>query len=637
MTDFLRAPSKKSLLAMLKNVGELTSREWTRFFDGVLFKSEFNKIVGGDDTSGSSGGGFSFANFLKRDGTTKLTADWNAGSQKIRAKTLQSDVSTGTAPLTVASTTKVSNLNADLLDSQTGTYYLASDNFTGTEWTDLTDSGASTLHKHDHGGQDGLGDDDHTRYLDKDGTRALTGDWDAGSARKITVGAVSAGASDFGDGGTTNYAEFESDGTLKFNGTATVFDDLRVPITALRVGPAGAPDFAQFRDDGSGSTGVFAYWFDPNTEQQVYLVIQMPHSWKEGSNITPHVHWVSADTAVGAGTDVSWGFEYTWASINGVFDTTTLVYADEQSGGASEILTVNKHYKTYFSGIVGAGHTISSMLICRLFRDATSTGGTDDYDDDAGLIEIDFHYEIDTIGSKTELGKAGAAELPDTINWENDTIGQPPTVTPMYSGDTSTVRAIVQVNSVPTGLTKMVETATVTGNHVHNWRSSSKYDISSGIRVEVVGYFPSPGTNEDFYIGLAGDEDADGSSPGLPDHNVMALFREDDNDFYQRWSTQEVDDWPTENQVDLSQDILPQQWGHFQFEYKPGDDELIAQYRVIWNASAGGFKTLALTSSWTKPSTAYVFWGGLNNSTSFVRVANVWIGSLSDAWPNVGA
>ena len=33
------------------------------------------------------------------------------------------------------------------------------------DWVDLTDAGATTLHKHDHGGQDGLADDDHTQYL----------------------------------------------------------------------------------------------------------------------------------------------------------------------------------------------------------------------------------------------------------------------------------------------------------------------------------------------------------------------------------------------------------------------------------------------------------------------------------------
>ena len=41
---------------------------------------------------------------------------------------------------------------------------LDSANFTGTNWTDLTDGGTTTLHKHDHGGMDGLTDDDHGHY-----------------------------------------------------------------------------------------------------------------------------------------------------------------------------------------------------------------------------------------------------------------------------------------------------------------------------------------------------------------------------------------------------------------------------------------------------------------------------------------
>jgi len=109
--------------------------------------------------------------YIKADGTVLLTANWDAGSYEIRSATFESDIATGTAPLVIASTTLVSNLNADLLDSQHGSYYLDSTNFTGTNWTDLTDGGATTLHKHDHGGMDGLADDDHTGYLLATGTR----------------------------------------------------------------------------------------------------------------------------------------------------------------------------------------------------------------------------------------------------------------------------------------------------------------------------------------------------------------------------------------------------------------------------------------------------------------------------------
>ena len=102
--------------------------------------------------------------YLLAAGTRSLSADWDAGSFEIRAQTFESDVVTGTAPLVIASTTKVTNLNADLLDDQSGAYYLDSANFTGVNWTDLTDAGATTLHKHDHGGMDGLTDDDHGHY-----------------------------------------------------------------------------------------------------------------------------------------------------------------------------------------------------------------------------------------------------------------------------------------------------------------------------------------------------------------------------------------------------------------------------------------------------------------------------------------
>jgi hypothetical protein len=53
---------------------------------------------------------------LLSDGTVALAANWDAGSYKITAEQLESDVTTGTAPLVVASTTKVTNLNADQLD-----------------------------------------------------------------------------------------------------------------------------------------------------------------------------------------------------------------------------------------------------------------------------------------------------------------------------------------------------------------------------------------------------------------------------------------------------------------------------------------------------------------------------------------
>tara|TARA_R100000808_G_scaffold780_4_gene3780 strand:+ start:3277 stop:4998 length:1722 start_codon:yes stop_codon:yes gene_type:complete len=89
--------------------------------------------------------GIEATGFVKANGTVALTADWDAGGYEIRAQTLEADVSTGTAPLTIASTTKVANLNADKLDDQEGSYYLAAGNVTGTLAVGSGGTGATSL------------------------------------------------------------------------------------------------------------------------------------------------------------------------------------------------------------------------------------------------------------------------------------------------------------------------------------------------------------------------------------------------------------------------------------------------------------------------------------------------------------
>ena len=59
----------------------------------------------------------------------------------------------------------LANVTSDQHHAQAHTAASHSDQgATGAELEDLTDSGATTLHKHDHGGQDGLADDDHSAY-----------------------------------------------------------------------------------------------------------------------------------------------------------------------------------------------------------------------------------------------------------------------------------------------------------------------------------------------------------------------------------------------------------------------------------------------------------------------------------------
>lgn len=65
--------------------------------------------------------GLDSTDLLLVDGSQGVSGDWDAGSHKITAEQLESDIATGTAPLVVASTTVVANLDADTVDGKEAT------------------------------------------------------------------------------------------------------------------------------------------------------------------------------------------------------------------------------------------------------------------------------------------------------------------------------------------------------------------------------------------------------------------------------------------------------------------------------------------------------------------------------------
>ena len=190
----------------------------------------------------------------------------------------------------------------------------------------------------------------------------------------------------------TNYSEFETDGTLEFFGDATVFDDLRVPVTSAKPGNV-LPDFGAFVGG-----GLKTWLFDGGGRaEEIHFTVQMPHSYKLGTDIVPHVHWTPT-TNLDAG-NVKWSLEYTWADIDGTFGASTTITAVDASSTVAW-----DHLRIDFAAIDGSAITnISSMLVCRLFRNSADVQDT--YGQDAALLEIDFHYEIDTIGSRELLTK----------------------------------------------------------------------------------------------------------------------------------------------------------------------------------------------------------------------------------------
>jgi hypothetical protein len=172
------------------------------------------------------------------------------------------------------------------------------------------------------------------------------------------------------------------------------WDDLTFPATAIN--PPGAAS-----DPGrEATTGLLL--FDASAVELIYCLAQMPHRWKEGTAIRPHVHWTKTTSADG---DVAWRLRY---QIIGIGDTGPGTWSDGEIvttpvTGTPDGDTAWEHLLTNFTEIPMTGQTLSSCVLFELARNGSDEGDT--YGADARLLEFDLHYEIDSLGSAEEFTK----------------------------------------------------------------------------------------------------------------------------------------------------------------------------------------------------------------------------------------
>lgn len=203
----------------------------------------------------------------------------------------------------------------------------------------------------------------------------------------------------------SNFA-IEADGTFRLNGDATVWDDLMVYPDATTKSGSYSPTWTRFAQNGS-SQGVFLWMFSNTTEQELYFTIQIPHGYKLGSSIYPHVHWTTI-SGTPSGTNVVWGLEYTMIKIGGTFNsTTTLMTSNTIITPIGTPTGTKQHLITAFGAISGGTAPndidVSTVLVCRLYRMVGDTNDT--FANSVGLLGFDIHYEKDTEGSRTQYEK----------------------------------------------------------------------------------------------------------------------------------------------------------------------------------------------------------------------------------------
>jgi hypothetical protein len=201
-------------------------------------------------------------------------------------------------------------------------------------------------------------------------------------------------------GTSSGNTEFEADGTLRFNGNATVWEDLQIPASSAGAQGGNMPDWAAFRGS-TLKTWAFADQNSSTNEDELYFTIQLPHSWKEGSPVEPHIH-ISPENAPGSAREVVWKLEYVWANYSETYPAVTNTLT------ATSIISPaddHRHLIASFGNIVpdGTNDKISSVILCRLSRN--SGDASDTYTGRVFLISLDIQFEKDTEGSRVRNSK----------------------------------------------------------------------------------------------------------------------------------------------------------------------------------------------------------------------------------------
>lgn len=192
-------------------------------------------------------------------------------------------------------------------------------------------------------------------------------------------------------GGATNYLQIESDGTVVFNGTSTVWVDIDFPIIA-RTAVANNPTPATFKGNITAPQWALNDWIVCEGQEMI-------HAWKEGSEVQWHVHVTTG------GTDtndryIRFEVEWTWANFNAALaaaTTTTSVDLKIPANTADRTHIIYEIAKVTFAG------TIGTHVWARLKRVA-AVGTAPTANPFCSMLQM--HVECDTFGSRNISSKA---------------------------------------------------------------------------------------------------------------------------------------------------------------------------------------------------------------------------------------
>lgn len=264
-----------------------------------------------------------------------------------------------------------------------------------TSWSSLTDAGGfnkQNILVLDHAtGNVGIGTTPSTKIHSLSTTEQLRLGYDASHYLSFTVGSANAVTLANAVAADINI-NCGTDKTLVL--TETVWQDVQFQVSSGRVAAANFPDW-----DSAFTTNTGEYKFD--VDDYIDLAAnEMPHNWKEGTTIKPHLH-LALDGANSSGSNQYAKFTVyiAYADINEVWTETSQTAELTIPTGTADLT----HLLLSMGDLAFTNQLIGTQIKVRVKRIA-ATGGTE-YPNHIFITQYGIHYEIDTLGSRTVTSK----------------------------------------------------------------------------------------------------------------------------------------------------------------------------------------------------------------------------------------
>lgn len=173
------------------------------------------------------------------------------------------------------------------------------------------------------------------------------------------------------------------------------WDDIRIVPAAFTYAGANDPSLGTWQPGAVGRQyKVWAF----KTDDVGYFTVQMPHAYKLGSDIYAHIHWTPRDRGVAEGAaTVGWMLDISVVEGDEVAPPSTTYDLTDACQSVDDEHLETPNVQVDLSGV----DSLSAMIIGAIYQDGSGTWAGNLAATAPAMMELDFHYIADDMGSRT--------------------------------------------------------------------------------------------------------------------------------------------------------------------------------------------------------------------------------------------